>query len=67
MAHWRGCIELNRNTPDNDEPDEDSQEVCSSGSGEGYWVRFRGAGLELAFAAGKDSCAIDEYAVWGVH
>jgi hypothetical protein len=50
-------------TADDDEPDEDPQEpeVCSSG--EGCWVSFRGAGLELAFVAGKDSGATAQYAV----
>ena len=49
-------------TVDDDESDEDTQEVCSSG--EGCWVRFRGAGLELAFVAGKESGATDDMLFW---
>ena len=38
--------------------DEDPQEVCRSG--EGCWVRLRGAGLGVAFVAGEDSGAMDD-------
>jgi hypothetical protein len=49
-------------TPDDDEPDEDSQEVCRSG--DGFWVRFIGTGLQLAFIAGEDSSATDDMLFW---
>jgi len=32
--------------------------------GEGRWVRFRGAGLELAFVADKDSGVTDDMLFW---
>ena len=45
-------------TADDDEPDGDPQEVCRSG--DGYWVRFRGADLELIFVTSEDSGATDD-------
>jgi len=49
-------------TVDDGELDEEPQEVCKSG--EGCWVRLRGAGLEVAFVANKDNGATDDMLFW---